>query len=113
MVLLLIARTVQGLGSGLLLSGAHGLVRDLFPAASWSRAFALISAVWGIAALAGSLIGGVFAAIGEWRLGFIAMLPFCLILSLAIRRNVPPGGGGGSAGYMGTGRASRRVRRCK
>src|SRR3546814_1525110 len=75
MVLLLIARTVQGLGSGLLLSGAHGLVRDLFPAASWSRAFALISAVWGIAALAGPLIGGVFAAIGEWRLGFIAMLP--------------------------------------
>lgn len=89
MTSVLVARTVQGLGSGLLMAGAHGLVRDLFPPASWARMFALISGVWGVAALTGPLIGGVFAALGEWRYGFLAMLPFCLILYLAVRRTVP------------------------
>lgn len=98
MTALLAARAVQGLGAGLLLAGAHGMIRDLFPAASWARMFAIVSAVWGIAALAGPLIGGVFAALGEWRWGFLAMLPFCLILALAVARTVPAGKAGGSTG---------------
>lgn len=88
----LAARTIQGLGSGLLLSGAHGMVRDLYPPSSWARMFAVISVVWGVAALAGPLIGGVFAELGEWRWGFGAMLPFCLVLFVAVRRAIPAGG---------------------
>lgn len=100
MTMVLAARTLQGFGSGLLLAGAHGMIRDLFPAASWARMFAIISAVWGIAALAGPLIGGIFAALGEWRWGFLAMLPFCLILFLAVARTVPVGTAGGATGGM-------------
>ena len=98
MTMVLVARTVQGAASGLLLASAHGLVRDLFPASSWARIFAAISAVWGVAALAGPLAGGVFAALGEWRYGFLAMLPVCLVLYLAVLRTVPAGGGSGVAG---------------
>lgn len=98
MTLLLAARTLQGFGAGLLHAGAHGMVRDLFPPSSWTRMFALISGVWGVAALTGPLIGGMFAAIGEWRLGFVAMLPLCLILALAVFRAVPAAAARGSGG---------------
>lgn len=88
MTAVLVARTVQGFGSGLLLAGAHGLVRDLYPPTSWARVFAMISGAWGVAALAGPLIGGIFAALGEWRWGFLAMLPFCAALYVAVMRTV-------------------------
>ncbi|EDP65610.1 major facilitator superfamily protein superfamily [alpha proteobacterium BAL199] len=92
MTTVLVMRAIQGLGAGLLLASSHGLVRDLFPASSWARVFAAISGVWGIAALTGPLIGGIFAELDEWRLGFIVMLPLCLILYLAVLRSVPAGG---------------------
>jgi len=100
MTSVLVARTVQGLGSGLLMAGAHGLVRDLYPAHSWARMFALISGVWGIAALTGPLIGGVFAELGEWRWGFLAMLPFCAILYAAVLRTVADEARIGSGGTL-------------
>ena len=83
---LLVARTVQGLGSGLLLANSHGLIRDLYPPSSWARLFAAISSVWGIAALTGPLIGGVFAELDDWRWGFFAMLPVCAVFQVLVTR---------------------------
>lgn len=100
MTVVLVGRAVQGLGSGLLMAGAHGLIRDLFPKSSWSRMFAVISGVWGIAAFAGPLLGGVFAALGEWRWGFFAMLPLCGLLYVAVLRTVPASRGGRTGGSV-------------
>jgi MFS family permease len=85
---LLVARVVQGLGSGLLMANSHGLIRDLYPPKSWARLFATISSVWGIAALTGPLIGGIFAELNDWRWGFYAMLPVCAVFQLLILRTV-------------------------
>jgi MFS family permease len=95
MTILLIGRVIQGIGAGLLTAYSNGMVRDLFPAASSARMFAVISAAWGIAALAGPLIGGVFAEFGVWRWGFGSMVIASGVFILIARRVVPSGGGGG------------------
>ena len=82
----LFGRGVQGLGAGLLTAYSHGMVRDLFPPASWPRMFAVVSGGWGIAALSGPLVGGIFAEFEIWRWGFCAMaIAACLFIPLSLR----------------------------
>ena len=57
MAVLLAGRLVQGLGAGLALALSYACIRILFPQPQWPRLFALISAVWAIAALGGPLVG--------------------------------------------------------
>ena len=89
MAVMLIGRTLQGAGGGLLLALAYALVRDLFPAQAWSRAFALISGVWGATGLLGPLLGGVFAEFGYWRLSFFSMVPMALVFVTVAWRTLP------------------------
>ena len=85
---LLAARVVQGLGSGLLIANSHGLIRDFYPPKSWARLFAAVSGAWGIAALTGPLIGGIFAELQDWRWGFFAMVPVCAVFLVLVLRTV-------------------------
>jgi MFS family permease len=75
MAWLLLARVAQGLGGGMLIALSYGMVGELYPAALRSRAFSLISGMWGTAALLGPTVGGVFAAIGWWRGAFWVATP--------------------------------------
>jgi MFS family permease len=77
---LLLARAAQGLGGGLLLALSHGMVSALYPADLQSRVFASISGIWGIAALLGPTIGGLFAQIGWWRGAFWISVPVSAVL---------------------------------
>src|SRR5215510_2961474 len=71
MAWLLLARVAQGLGGGMLIALSYGMVGELYPADLRSRAFSLISGMWGTAALLGPTVGGgVFVAIGWWRGAF-------------------------------------------
>ncbi len=94
MEMVLVGRTIQGLGAGLLTAYSHGMVRDLFPPASWARMFAVVSGGWGVAALTGPLIGGIFAEYGIWRWGFGAMVIAAGLFVLLSLRAIPAGGGG-------------------
>ena len=77
--ILLIARTIQGYGGGLLLSQSMGLVSDLYPPVLRTRVLALVSGVWGVAALVGPLIGGVFGELGWWRGAFWTTVPIIVV----------------------------------
>jgi MFS family permease len=77
---LLLARAVQGFGSGLLVALAYGMVSEFYAEALRARALSAISGIWGVAALLGPMVGGVFAANGWWRGAFWAAIPILVLL---------------------------------
>lgn len=90
MPVLIAGRGVQGLGGGMMIAAVHGVVREVFPEALWSRMLATISIAWGIAAMAGPAVGGVFAGIGLWRGAFWSMLPLAPIAAALTWSILPP-----------------------
>jgi MFS family permease len=70
MSVMLVARILQGWGGGLLISLSMAMVQEFYPEHLRKRALALISTTWGIAALLGPAIGGLFAEHGWWRGAF-------------------------------------------
>jgi MFS family permease len=85
-VLLLVARTVQGLGGGVMLALSMSLISELFPPQLRKRVLALVSAIWGVASLLGPGIGGMFASAGWWRGAFWINVPIVLLFVLACTR---------------------------
>lgn len=81
--LFLTGRLIQGLGSGWISGFAMVAIALLFPERHLARVFASVSGVWGVATLIGPLIGGLFAAGGDWRECFWVFAAQSLAFSLA------------------------------
>jgi predicted MFS family arabinose efflux permease len=75
MTVVVAGRAVQGVGGGLTFGIVHGMVRELFPEPMWPSRLALLSTMWGVAAIGGPFAGGVLAQLGLWRLAFWGMVP--------------------------------------
>jgi MFS family permease len=86
MALLLVARTIQGLGGGTMIALSMSLISELFPPHLRKRVLALVSAAWGVASLLGPGIGGMFASAGFWRGAFWINVPVVLLFMLACIR---------------------------
>jgi len=65
-------------GGGLTFGIVHGMVRELFPEPMWPSRLALMSTVWGVAAIGGPFAGGLLAQLGMWRTAFWGMVPIIL-----------------------------------
>ncbi len=78
MPVMVTGRAVQGLGGGMMITGAYGAVQALFPENLWPRILAMISAAWGAAAMTGPAVGGFFAGLGVWRAAFWTMVPLVI-----------------------------------
>jgi len=87
---MLAARTVQGLGGGVLAALCYALIRLVFEPALWPRAVALVSGMWGVATLCGPALGGLFAQAGHWRWAFWALLPVALFQALLVTSQLRP-----------------------
>ena len=81
---MLAGRLAQGLGGGWMMALSYVGVTRLFPASLWPAAFALVSAVWGVSAMVGPLVGGVFANAGLWRGAYWAFGAQALVLAAIV-----------------------------
>ncbi|MEU8242638.1 MDR family MFS transporter [Actinoplanes missouriensis] len=73
------ARAVQGLGAGALYALALAVIADVVPSRERGRYQGMVAGVFGIATLAGPLIGGGLVDAAGWRWIFLINVPLGLI----------------------------------
>ena len=86
MPVMLLGRVLQGLGGGGLMALSFIAVARLFDPALMPRVMAAISALWGMSAFLGPLVGGLFAGAGLWRWAFWAFAAQAGLLALWLWR---------------------------
>ncbi|GAA3038149.1 MFS transporter [Streptomyces olivoverticillatus] len=72
-------RALQGIGAGGLLIGVQAIIADIVPVRQRGRYMGVISAAYGLASVAGPLIGGFFTDHASWRWCFYLNVPFGLV----------------------------------
>ncbi|PHM72700.1 MFS transporter [Xenorhabdus kozodoii] len=82
MEIMLVGRTIQGLGGGFLFALSYLMINLVFIPPLWPKAMALVSGMWGVATLIGPAIGGIFAEMNAWRYAFGIMLPVILCYAI-------------------------------
>lgn len=78
MLSLIVFRGLQGIGAGSIMATVTTLAGDLYPVRRRGAIQGWLSSVWGIAAIAGPVIGGAFADYATWRWIFLINLPIGL-----------------------------------
>lgn len=89
MEFLVVARLLQGVGGGLVISVALAAVGLTYPAKLRPRAFAANSVVWGVMGFGGPVLTAGLLALGNWRLVFIIQLPITALALAAGWRTLP------------------------
>jgi MFS family permease len=91
MVVLIAARALQGVAGGLLAGLGYAVINAALPRSLWTRASALVSAMWGVATVVGPATGGVFAQFGLWRWAFVAMAILTALMAMLVPIALPAG----------------------
>ncbi|KPF57470.1 hypothetical protein IP88_16745 [alpha proteobacterium AAP81b] len=112
---LILCRSLQGIGAGALTTGAFATVADLVPPAERGRYTGMFGAMFGLAGLAGPVLGGLLtdhasttilgAPVSGWRFIFYVNLPLGLVALTMLVRALPAGRRGADARIDWTGSA--------
>jgi len=89
MPMLVVARALQGIGGGLVISVALAAVGLSYPNRLRPRAFAAISMVWGVLGFGGPAITAGLLAVAGWRMIFVVQLPITALALAAGWRRLP------------------------
>ncbi|MGU3501852.1 MFS transporter [Mycobacterium sp. C31M] len=89
MELLLAGRIVQGASGGLLAGLGYAVINTALPQALWTRASALVSAMWGVGTLLGPAGGGLFAQFASWRWAFGALVIMTVFIAVVVPLALP------------------------
>lgn len=79
-------RALQGLGAGSILTITFTIIGDIFTLKERSVVAGVVSTVWGVAGLAGPLLGGLCIDMLSWHWIFFINIPFCLLCMAALYR---------------------------
>ncbi|KAJ7596369.1 Mfs1.2 [Mycena floridula] len=80
----LVGRTVQGMGSGGILTLANLILSDLVPLSERGKYNAMLGISWSVASAVGPSIGGALAQHGAWRWLFYLNIPLCGVCAVGI-----------------------------
>ncbi len=84
-------RVVQGAAGGLLAGLGYAVINSALPQSLWTKASALVSAMWGVGTLLGPAAGGLFAQFGSWRwaFGVLVALAAAIAVLVPVRATCP------------------------
>ena len=91
MTQLIVFRAIQGLGAGAVIPLSMTIVGELYSLEERARTQALFSGVWGVASIAGPLVGGYITDALSWRWVFYLNLPLGAVAATVIAAAYPPG----------------------
>jgi EmrB/QacA subfamily drug resistance transporter len=86
---LIAARAIQGLGAGAIIPLSMTIVGEMYKLSERARTQALFSGVWGVASIAGPLVGGYITDAISWRWVFYINIPFGLLCAGVIALAYP------------------------
>ena len=72
---LIVCRAVQGLGAGAIIPMSQTILGDLYSVAERARVTGYLASVWGISAVVGPTLGGLFSDYASWRWIFFINIP--------------------------------------
>ncbi|TGZ76359.1 MFS general substrate transporter [Ascodesmis nigricans] len=81
---LLIGRSIQGVGGGGLIALTEIIITDVVPLRERGKYFGFLSSMWALGSVCGPLMGGGFAENVSWRWILYINLPFCGIAFILI-----------------------------
>jgi EmrB/QacA subfamily drug resistance transporter len=89
MMELVIARGVQGIGAGAMMSMPRATIGDIFSPKERGRWMGIIGAVFGLSSIIGPALGGWITDDFSWRWVFYINLPFALLAILGVIFTLP------------------------
>ena len=87
MTALIVFRALQGLGAGAVQPMSMTIAGDIYSVAERAKAQGYLASVWGMSAVVGPLLGGVFSEYISWRWIFFVNIPLCLVAWWMLRRS--------------------------
>ncbi|ONM47351.1 MDR family MFS transporter [Nocardia donostiensis] len=89
MLLLIVARAVQGVGAGGLMVTSMALIADIIPLRERGKYQGALGAVFGVTTVVGPMLGGLFTDHATWRWCFYVNVPLAALMILIAARTIP------------------------
>jgi EmrB/QacA subfamily drug resistance transporter len=86
MTMLVIARAIQGIGSGGIQAMSFVVIADIVSPRDRGKYVGAFTSIWAITSVAGPLVGGLIVATASWRWIFLVNLPFGVLALVMIHR---------------------------